>query len=72
MQNHYRLQTFKTIYKISGRFLAWFGSDNPLKLYYEIYNKVQRQVLKYVYAKKSKQCYRKREVAIYNQPLVGF
>jgi len=30
MQNHHELQTFKTIYKISERFLAWY-SDNPMK-----------------------------------------
>ena len=30
MQNHHELQTFKTIYKISERFLAWY-SVNPMK-----------------------------------------
>ena len=30
MQNHHELQTFKTIYKISERFLAWY-SDNPME-----------------------------------------
>jgi hypothetical protein len=67
---HHELQTFKTIYKISERFLAWY-SDNPLEnllwnVGIELNKCIGERVLEYkicsssfVYAKIIiKQCYR--------------